>query len=106
MAELTIFSFLVGAVLGQRFKVMVLLPLTLALAFGAIPVALTAQFTYLEILKNFGLCAFALHVGYLFGSIARFWLAAARATRVFGRRLKTADVHGQPRFHSPPLTLP
>ncbi len=90
MAELLIFSFLVGAVLGQRFRVLVLLPLTLAIGLIAIPVGLMAQVGSLVAVKDFALCALALQAGYLFGSAARFWLAAARASRVFVRPLNTA----------------
>ncbi|MGV7217071.1 hypothetical protein [Bradyrhizobium sp. UFLA05-112] len=90
MAEFLIFSFLVGAVLGQRFRVLVLLPLTLAIGLIAIPIGMIAQIAFLEGLKDFALCATALQGGYLFGSLARFWLAAARASRVFVRPLKTA----------------
>ncbi|WFU39465.1 hypothetical protein QA640_34665 [Bradyrhizobium sp. CB82] len=90
MAGLLIFSFLVGAVLGQRFRVMVLLPLTLAMGLAAIPVGLVAHLAFFDGLKGFAFCALALQGGYLFGSLARFWLAAARASRVFARPLKTA----------------
>jgi hypothetical protein len=40
MAELSIFSFLVGAVFGQRFRVLVLLPLTFAMGLVAIVIGL------------------------------------------------------------------
>jgi hypothetical protein len=90
MAEFLIFSFLVGAVVGQRFRVLVILPLTLAMGLVAIPVGLIAQISFLEGLKDLALSAVALQGGYLFGSFARFWLAASRASRVFARPLKTA----------------
>jgi hypothetical protein len=90
MAGLLIFSFLVGAVLGQRFRIMVLLPLTLAAALVATVIGFVAHLTFFDGLKGFALCALALQGGYLFGSLARFWLAAARASRVFARPLRTA----------------
>ena len=90
MAELSIFSFLVGAVFGQRFRVLVLLPLTFAMGLIAIVIGFVAHLRFLDGLKDFALCALALQGGYLFGSLARFWLAAARASRVFARPLKTA----------------
>lgn len=90
MAGLAIFSFLVGAVLGQRFKVLVLLPLTLAMGVASIAIGLIADLSFLDTAKGLALCALALQGGYLFGSIARFVLAAARASRVFARPLKTA----------------
>ncbi|MHC4044528.1 hypothetical protein [Bradyrhizobium sp. 23AC] len=88
MTAFLIFSFLVGAVLGQRFRVLVLLPLTFAMVLAAIPVGLVLDLTLLESLKGVALTAIALQGGYLFGSAARFGLAAARAARVFGRPIK------------------
>jgi hypothetical protein len=89
MTEVLIFSFLTGAVLGQRFRVLVLLPLTLVMLLAAIPVGLMADVSLLEGLKNLVLAAIALQAGYLFGSAARFGLAAARAGRVFARPVNT-----------------
>ncbi|MCK1740419.1 hypothetical protein IVA80_05950 [Bradyrhizobium sp. 139] len=89
MTELLIFSFLTGAVLGQRFRVFVLLPLTLVMVLAAIPVGLMADVSFLEGLKNLVLAAMALQAGYLFGSAARFGHAAARAARMFGRPVNT-----------------
>lgn len=90
MTELLIFCFLAGAVLGQRFRVLVLLPLTFVMVLAAIPVGLMADVSFLEGLKNLALAAVALQAGYLLGSAARFALASARAARVFARPLKTA----------------
>ncbi|MCK1362237.1 hypothetical protein [Bradyrhizobium sp. 199] len=88
MTAFLIFSFLVGAVLGQRFRVLVLLPLTFVMVLAAIPVALVIDLTMLESLKGVMFAAIALQGGYLFGSAARFGLAATRAARVFGRPVK------------------
>jgi hypothetical protein len=90
MTEFLIFSFLVGAVLGQRFRVLVLLPLTFVMLLAAIPVGWMANLGFLDALKGVVLAAIALQAGYLFGSAARFALAAGRAARVFARPLKTA----------------
>ncbi|TYO61233.1 hypothetical protein FXV83_39355 [Bradyrhizobium hipponense] len=90
MTEFLILSFLVGAVLGQRFRVLVLLPLTFVMMLAAIPVGWVADVSFLEGLKNLVLAAVALQAGYLFGSAARFGLAARRAARVFARPLKPA----------------
>lgn len=90
MTAFLIFSFLVGAVLGQRFRVLVLVPLTFFMVLAAIPVGLIADLTVLESLKGVMFAAIALQGGYLFGSGARFGLAAARAGRVFARPVKTA----------------
>ncbi|WP_061028808.1 hypothetical protein [Bradyrhizobium sp. CCH5-F6] len=89
MTAFLIFSFLVGAVLGQRFRVLVLVPLTFFMVLAAIPVGLIADLTVLESLKGVMFAAIALQGGYLFGSGARFGLAAARAGRVFARPVKT-----------------
>ena len=88
MTAFLIFSFLTGAVLGQRFRVLVLLPLTFIMVLAAIPVGLLVDLTVLESLKGQAFAAIALQGGYLFGSGARFGLAAARATRIFGRPVK------------------
>lgn len=90
MTELLIFCFLAGAVLGQRFRVLVLLPLTFVMVLAAIPVGWMADVSFLESLKNLVLAAVALQAGYLFGSAARFALASSRAAPVFARPLKTA----------------
>lgn len=89
MTALFIFSFLTGAVLGQRFRVLVLLPLTLLMVLAAVPVGWLIDVTALESLKDVVLAALALQFGYLFGSAARFGLAAARASRVFAHPIKT-----------------
>lgn len=90
MAQVAIFSFLVGAVFGLRFKVMVLLPLTLATGVIALLTSPILSLTLLEGLAGFAIGTFALHGGYLFGSFSRFAIAASRATRVVARPLKTA----------------
>lgn len=87
---LLIFSFLAGAVLGQRFRVLVLLPVTFFLVLTVLPVDLMSNLGFLEGLKSATFAAVALQAGYLFGSAARFSLAAARAARVFARPVKTA----------------
>ncbi|MDE5445720.1 hypothetical protein GWG65_30790 [Bradyrhizobium sp. CSA207] len=89
MIELLILSFLVGAVLGQRFRVFVLLPLTFVMVLAAVPVGWVADVSFLEGLKNLVLAAVALQGGYLFGSAARFALAGARAARVLARPVNT-----------------
>lgn len=78
MAELLILSFLGGVALGQRFRVLAIPPLTVAMGIIALPVGLIAQIAFLDGLKNVALCAVSLQAGYLFGAMARFWLAASR----------------------------
>ncbi|WP_454650434.1 hypothetical protein [Bradyrhizobium liaoningense] len=89
MTAFLIFSFLVGAVLGQRFRVLVLLPLTFVMLLAAVPVGLMIGLTVVESLKGMVFAAVALQGGYLFGSGARFGLAAARTGRVFARPVKS-----------------
>ena len=88
MTAFLIVSFLTGAVLGQRFRVFVLLPVTFALVLTMLPVSMMTSLGFLEGMKAAAFAAIALQGGYLFGSGARFALAAARATRVFGRPVK------------------
>lgn len=90
MAQVAIISFLFGAVFGLRFKVMVLLPLTLATGALTLVAAPILSLTLVQSLSGFAIGTLALHGGYLFGSFARFAVAAARATRVVARPLKTA----------------
>lgn len=75
--------------LGQRFRVLVLLPLTFVMLLAAVPIGLLVDLTVLESLKSVVFAAIALQGGYLFGSGARFGLAAARAGRVLARPVKT-----------------
>jgi hypothetical protein len=90
MAQVAIISFLFGAVFGLRFKVMVLLPLTLATGAFTLVAAPILSLTLVQSLSGFAIGSLALHGGYLFGSFTRFAVAAARATRVVARPLKTA----------------
>ena len=85
-----IFSFLAGAVLGQRFRVLMLLPVTFVLVLTVLPVGLMTSLGLLGGLKAAAFAAIALQAGYLFGSGARFALAATRAARVFARPAKAA----------------
>ncbi|MDA9409949.1 MULTISPECIES: hypothetical protein [unclassified Bradyrhizobium] len=90
MTELLIFSFLAGAVLGQRFRVLMLLPVTFFLVLTVLPVGLMTSLGFLAGLKAAVFAAIALQAGYLFGSGARFALAASRAARVVARPAKAA----------------
>jgi hypothetical protein len=88
MSAFGILSFLVGAVLGQRFRVMVLLPVTAMMGLVVIPSSVFVHLSFLEGLEGFVLCAAALQAGYLFGSAARLWLAGSRAARTLPRAAK------------------
>jgi hypothetical protein len=77
MIQLAISSFLVGAVFGLRFKVMVLMPLMLT---GGLAIAMVALLIGREGSALLLILAFAgaLQAGYMFGSFTRFTLAAGR----------------------------
>jgi hypothetical protein len=78
MIYLTIGSLLVGAVFGLRFKVLVLLPLSLLGLVGiGLGTLLVAQ-AFGSIVINFVVFALSLQGGYLFGSLVRFTIAGAR----------------------------
>ena len=77
MIQLAISSFLVGAVFGLRFKVMVVMPLIVvgALAIGLVTLLTGHADSVVLLILAF---AGALHAGYLFGSLTRFTMAAMR----------------------------
>ena len=80
MIHLAILSFLIGAVFGLRFKVMVVMPLVVigGLMIGVVTlISGQAENTLLAILAFAG----ALQAGYMFGSFTRFTLAAMRVSR-------------------------
>lgn len=81
MIQLALFSLLVGAVFGLRFKVNVLLPLTVV--GGALVGAgsLLAAPSTITVLSNVAVYALALQAGYVLGSVSRFTVAAARTAR-------------------------
>jgi hypothetical protein len=82
MIHLAVFSVLIGAVFGLRFKVMVLLPLTVigCLATAIVGFALRQPTATLAI--SLALFAASLQFGYIFGSLTRMTMAAVRAPRV------------------------
>ena len=88
MIAYQLFVFLIGAVFGLRFKVMVILPLAIAIGLATPFVALLDHLTFLECLKGFALCILSLNAGYLFGSFAHLPIAAARTTRLLARPVK------------------
>jgi hypothetical protein len=81
MLMLLLLAVLVGAVLGMRFKVFVLIP-----AIGlTLPTILAAGMISRESLASFAVTAIlagtCLQIGYLAGAVARYATAAARAGR-------------------------
>lgn len=77
MIQLAISSFLVGAVFGLRFRVMVVMPLIVigALAIGVVTLLTSHADSALLLIVAF---ASALQAGYMFGSLTRFTMAAIR----------------------------
>jgi hypothetical protein len=78
MIQLAIGGLLLGAAFGLRFKVVVLVPLTI---LGGVIVGFAALLmgqSALVVVASFGL---ALQGGYLMGSLWRITMAAARAAR-------------------------
>jgi hypothetical protein len=79
MVMIALFSSLVGAVLGTRFKVQVLFP---AIAFGFLIVTVIAMLEGLTVRSAIAadlICAVALQLGYLGGLITVACMTAARA---------------------------
>jgi hypothetical protein len=77
--SITIFSFLVGAVLAQQFKVRVLLPafaLVMVLAMGAGITSVQTNW-FIDLLA----AAISLQIGYFFGIGFRHFLAAVWSKR-------------------------
>ena len=81
MVQIAICHLLVGAVFGLRFRVLVLLPLTLASTVMTAVIGLMMDQSALAVGTHIAVLALALQGGYLFGSLARFTIAAARASR-------------------------
>ncbi|MCA6110253.1 hypothetical protein [Bradyrhizobium cenepequi] len=82
MAQVAVCSFLFGAVFGLRFRVPVLLPLTLATGAIILLSVPVLSLTLLESLTCFAIGTLTLHGGYLFGSFTGFAISQVRATRV------------------------
>ena len=95
MMTLAIISLLAGMVLGQRFKVLILVPATaLALAF-TVGVGIAQAEAVWSIVQMAAVTAAALQIGYLAGIGIRHGLVAARASRVRATSLAaSARRHG------------
>jgi hypothetical protein len=90
MIPIAIGSFLYGAVFGLRFKVLVLVPVTLASSIMVTSSAFIMHKTFGQTLEANIVGTFALQAGYLFGSIARSLIAASHTLRVPVRSENTA----------------
>ena len=84
MLMLTLICLLLGAVLGQRFKVQVLLPaMTLALAL-AVAAGLGHASTFWQIIGAVLVATTSLQIGYAAGVGIRYLVAVARTRRING----------------------
>jgi membrane protein DedA with SNARE-associated domain len=83
MMTLLITTLLAGMVLGQRFKVLILLPGITVVVIAAVAMGIArAEHLRLIALMAVGAAA-ALQVGYLLGTAIRAFLVAARAARIY-----------------------
>jgi hypothetical protein len=81
MMILSMVSLLVGAVLGQRFKVMVLMPATAIVLILAVGTGVTHAQTAWSIVLMAAAAATSMQVGYLIGIGIRHALAAVWSNR-------------------------
>jgi membrane protein DedA with SNARE-associated domain len=81
MIILSVVSLLVGAVLGQRFKVMALMPATAIVLVLAVATGVTQAQTAWSIVLMVAAAATSMQIGYLIGIGIRHVLAAALSSR-------------------------
>jgi hypothetical protein len=81
MIILSTVSLLVGALLGQRFKVMILMPATAIVLAIAIGTGVTHAYTAWSIILMAGAAVTSVQIGYLIGIGVHRVLAAALSTR-------------------------
>ena len=81
MMTLSMFSFLVGAVLGQRFKIIVLIPAFAILLSFAVGTGLAHAQTGWSIVLLAIAAAISLQTGYLFGIFVHHILTTASSKR-------------------------
>jgi hypothetical protein len=79
MTVLTLLSILFGAVLGQHFRVLVLVPATAVGWMIAILVEVLADGSFWSILQALTIVAIALQMGFFGGMLLRSVIAGARA---------------------------
>jgi hypothetical protein len=78
MSMLALLSFLIGALLGMRFKVLILVPISLAItAVVVIAIARGDGLSTMLLAEALVLCC--LQIGYLGGLLTRYMLVLARA---------------------------
>jgi hypothetical protein len=77
MIPFSMISFLIGATLAQRFKVMVLMPATAIVLVVAVGIEATPERTVWSIVMIAIIIATCQQIGYLFGIVIRHVLLAA-----------------------------
>jgi hypothetical protein len=95
MMILSIISLLVGALLGQRFKVMVLMPATAIVLVVAIGTGVTHAHTAWSIILMAAAAATSMQIGYLIGIGIHHVLAAALSSRSSPLTSPTASTSAQ-----------
>lgn len=101
MILLDIFCLLVGAVLAQRYKVMVLLPATALVLTAAVGTGLLQSYTVERTILIAAAGSASLQGGYLFGLGVRYLLEAPSRERQQKLRASTSARHPAP---TTPLT--
>ena len=81
MIVLSMVSFLVGALLGQRFKVMVLIPAVAAVLTLAVGIGVTHAHTGWSIVLMAAAAATSMQIGYLIGISIHHVLATPLSSR-------------------------
>jgi hypothetical protein len=81
MSNIAILTFLLGTVLGLRFRILVLLPVSLVGGLNAVLVTLLVGGSLFAAVTSALALVAAVQIGFLFGSLVRFSVAAARAGR-------------------------
>ena len=84
MVQLAICGLLFGTVFGLRFKVLILVPVTLVSAVAITAVAVVERESATQAFLAMLVAALTLQAGYVFGSIAPFTMAAARGEPALG----------------------
>lgn len=77
MLVLSTVSFLVGAALAQRFKIMVLIPAVATVLTLAVGIGVTNAYTFWSIVVTAATAATSMQIGYLIGMSIHGLLAAA-----------------------------
>jgi hypothetical protein len=82
MWTVVLLSLLAGMVLGQRFKVMILVPLSAAALVATVVARASAGDGLWHVLLNAAIVVTSLQIGYLIGVGARYALIVSRAGRL------------------------